>query len=103
MNTPASWGAVAVVAVVSIAIRLAPEWILRGREPPAWIRRGLPWLPVAVAGAFVGILHLGEVPGVRADYVIAALVGSLTLLWRRTFYFPLIAGAVTLALLRKWG
>jgi len=48
----------------------------------------------------VGVLHLGAAPDVRWQYVIAALPAAATLLWRRTFYVPLLVGAATLALLR---
>jgi branched-subunit amino acid transport protein len=88
---------------VSVAMRLAPEAWLRGRAPPGFLARALPWLPVVVAGALVGVLHLGapapQVPG----YVLAAIPASLTLLWRRSFYVPLVVGAATLALLRAMG
>lgn len=84
----------------SIAIRLAPELWLRGRAPPTGLARALPWLPVVVAGALAGVLHLGAPGDVRWQYVVAAVPAGLTLLWRRSFYLPLLAGAATLALLR---
>ena len=62
--------------------------------------RALPWLPVVVAGALVGVLHLGADANVRVQYLIAAVPAGLTLLWRRSFYLPLLAGAATLAILR---
>ena len=86
--------------LASLAIRLAPELWLRGRAPPPALARALPWLPVVVAGALVGVLHLGAAADVRTQYVIAAIPAGLTLLWRRSFYLPLLAGAATLALLR---
>lgn len=94
------WGIAAAVAVVSTLIRIWPELVLRGREPPAWVRAALPWLPVAVAGTFVGIMHFGAAPAVRIEYILAGAAGALTLLWRRTFYGPLVVGALTLALVR---
>lgn len=94
------WLLVAGAGLVSIAIRLAPEAWLRGRAPPGPLARALPWLPVVVAGALAGVLHLGVAADLRAQYVLAAIPASLTLLWRRSFYLPLAAGAVTLALLR---
>lgn len=97
------WLLVIGTGLVSIAIRLAPEAWLRGREPPGPLARALPWLPVVVAGALAGVLHLGADPGVRVEYAIAAVPAALTLLWRRSFYLPLLAGAVTLALLRAFG
>lgn len=96
------WLIVAAAGLVSVAIRLAPEVWLRGRAPPGPLARALPWLPVIVAGAFVGVLHLGAEPGVRTEYLMAAVPAALTLLWRRSFYLPLLAGAATLALLRAW-
>ncbi|HUR69320.1 MAG TPA: AzlD domain-containing protein [Candidatus Thermoplasmatota archaeon] len=84
----------------SVAIRLAPEMWLRGRAPPTALARALPWLPVVVAGALAGILHFGAPPDVRSQYLIAAIPAGSTLLWRRSFYLPLLAGAATLALLR---
>ena len=62
--------------------------------------RALPWLPVVVAGTLVGVLHLGAEGDLRWQYAVAAVPAALTLLWRRTFYLPLLAGAATLALLR---
>lgn len=85
---------------MSAALRLAPEAWLRGRAPPPWLARALPWLPVCVAGALAGALHLGAPPDDRALYLVAAVPAGLTLLWRRSFYLPLIVGAATLALLR---
>lgn len=94
------WGTALAVAAVSTLIRIWPELILRGREPPRWVRAALPWLPVAVAGTFVGIMHIGAEPTVRLEYLVAGAAGGLTLLWRRTFYGPLVVGAAVLALLR---
>lgn len=96
------WLIVAGAGVVSIAIRLAPEAWLRGRAPPLALARALPWLPVVVAGALVGVLHFGAEGALRTEYVIAAIPAALTLVWRRSFYLPLLAGAVTLALLRHF-
>lgn len=87
-------------AAVSLAIRLAPEAWLRGRAPPAPLARALPWLPVVVAGALAGVLHLGAPADVRGQYLVAAVPAGLTLLWRRSFYLPLVVGAASLALLR---
>lgn len=96
------WLVVLAAAAVSVAIRLAPEAWLRGREPPKVVRDALPWVPVVVAGALVGVLHLGADADVRWEYLIAAVPAGLTLLWRRSFYLPLLAGAATLALLRAF-
>lgn len=95
-----AWAVVAGAALVSVAIRLAPEAWLRGRAPPAPLARALPWVPVVVAGALAGVLHLGAPADVRWQYVAAAVPAAATLLWRRTFYLPLAVGAATLALLR---
>lgn len=105
MSLPAryEWAIVLGAALVSIALRLAPEAWLRGREPPPALARALPWVPVAVAGALVGVLHLGAAPDVRWGYVLAAVPAALTLLWKRTFYLPLLVGAASLALLRWVG
>ena len=94
------WLFVAAAGLASAAIRLAPEAWLRGRAPPGPLARALPWLPVVVAGALVGVLHLGAPPAVRWQYLIAAVPAGLTLLWKRSFYLPLVAGAATLAVLR---
>lgn len=94
------WIVVIGAGLASIAIRLAPEVWLRGRPPPAALARALPWLPVVVAGALVGVLHLGAPSDVRWQYAIAAIPAAATLLWRRSFYLPLLAGAATLAILR---
>lgn len=96
------WLVVLGAAVVSVAIRLAPEAWLRGREPPRPLARALPWLPVVVAGALVGVLHLGAPNDVRWQYLVAAVPAAATLLWKRSFYLPLVVGAVTLATLRAF-
>lgn len=102
--TPAAeWLLVAGAGLVSVVIRLAPEAWLRGRAPPALLARALPWLPVSVAGALAGVLHFGASPEVRVEYLLAAVPAGLTLLWRRSFYFPLLTGAAALALLRRFG
>lgn len=97
------WLIVALAGAASVAIRLAPEAWLRGRPPPPALARALPWLPVVVSGALVGVLHLGAPAEVRWEYVVAAVPAALTLLWRRSFYLPLLVGALTLALLRAFG
>lgn len=89
--------------LLSVAIRLAPEAWLRGREPPKTIARTLPWLPVAVAGALAAVLHLDQPGDLRTEYLIAAVPAALTLLWKRSFYLPLLVGAATLAVLRWLG
>lgn len=96
------WWLVGGAAAVSVLIRLAPEILLRGRAPPGPVAETLPWLPVAVVGVFVGVVHLGAAPDVRVEYLIAAVPAALTLLWRRTFYLPLAIGALTLAVLRHF-
>lgn len=94
------WLVVAGAGLVSVLLRLAPEAWLRGRAPAGPLARALPWLPVVVAGTLVGVLHLGAPADARWQYVLAAIPAGATLLWRRTFYVPLLAGAATLALLR---
>ena len=96
------WALVAGAAAVSVAVRLLPEAWLRGRAPPEALARALPWVPVVVAGALVGVLHLGASSDVRWQYVVAAVPAAATLAWRRSFYLPLVVGAVTLALLRRF-
>lgn len=96
------WLLVLGAGLVSALIRLAPEAWLRGRAPPSTLARALPWLPVVVAGALVGVLHLGAASDDRAHYVLAAIPAGLTLLWKRSFYLPLAVGAVSLALLRAF-
>jgi branched-subunit amino acid transport protein len=97
---PADWLLVLAIGGVSAVIRLLPEAWLRGRAPPKAVADALPWLPACVAGALLGVLHFGAPPDARADYLLAAAAASLTLLWRRSFYLPILAGALTLALLR---
>lgn len=99
---PYGWLVVLGAGLASAAIRLAPEAWLRGREPPRALKDALPWVPVVVAGALVGVTHLGAAPQVRIEYLIAAVPAALTLLWKRTFYLPLLAGAATLALMRAF-
>ncbi|MGQ0535036.1 MAG: AzlD domain-containing protein [Methanobacteriota archaeon] len=94
---------VAGAGLVSVAIRLAPELWLRGRAPPTTLAKALPWLPVVIAGTMVGVLHLGAAPDDRLPYVLAAVPAGATLLWRRSFYLPLVTGAVALAALRWAG
>lgn len=94
------WWIVLGAGGVSALLRLAPEAWLRGRAPPGPLARALPWLPVIVAGTLVGVLHLGAARDLRWQYAIAAVPAAATLLWRRSFYIPLVVGAATLALLR---
>ena len=94
------WFLVLAAGGASAALRLAPEAWLRGNAPPKLLADALPWLPVVVAGALVGVLHLGAPMGLRWQYAIAAVPAGATLLWRRSFYLPLVAGAATLAILR---
>lgn len=94
------WAVALGAGLACILIRLAPEAWLRGRPPPVALARTLPWVPVVVAGALAGVLHLGAPPDVRGQYLLAAVPAAATLLWRRTFYLPLAVGAATLAMLR---
>lgn len=102
LSTQEQWLIVLGIGLVSLAIKLAPEWWLRGREPPKALANALPWVPVVVAGALAGVLHLGADTDVRWQYLIAAVPAGLTLLWKRTFYLPLLVGAATLALVRAF-
>lgn len=97
------WAIVLGGGLASLALRWAPELWLRDRQPPTLIADALPWLPVTVAGTMAGLLHLGAAPELRLEYLAAAAVGSLSLLWRRSFYLPLFLGALTLALWRHFG
>ena len=97
------WALVLAIGAVSVAIRLLPEAWLRGRAPPKVVADALPWLPACVAGALLGVLHFGAPTGVQVEYLLAAAAASLTLLWRRSFYLPIVAGALALALLRNAG
>lgn len=94
------WLLVVGAGAVSVLVRLLPEAWLRGRAPPSALARALPWVPVVVAGALVGVLHLGAPTDVRWQYVMAAVPAALTLLWRRSFYIPLLVGATVLAAIR---
>ena len=94
------WLLVLGAGLASALLRLAPEAWLRGRAPPPLLRDSLVWLPVVVAGALVGVLHLGAAGDVRWEYLVASVPAGLTLLWRRSFYLPLVAGALTLGILR---
>lgn len=96
------WWIVLGAGGVSVLMRLAPEAWLRGRAPPGPVARALPWLPVVVAGTLVGVLHLGAPADDRTFYVLAAIPAAATLLWRRTFYVPLLVGAAALTLLRAF-
>jgi branched-subunit amino acid transport protein AzlD len=95
------WLLVLGIGLASAAIRLVPELWLRGREPPPLVRDALPWLPACVAGTLLGVLHFGAPSGLRLEYLAAAGAASLTLLWRRSFYLPIAAGAVVLAVWRS--
>lgn len=97
----AEWALVLAIGLVSAAIRLLPEAWLRGRAPPQAVADALPWLPACVSGALLGVLHFGAPADVQVEYLLAALAASLTLLWRRSFYLPILAGALTLALVRN--
>lgn len=97
---PADGLLVLAIGGVSALIRLLPEAWLRGRAPPKIVADALPWLPACVAGALLGVLHFGAPADARAGYLLAAAAASLTLLWRRSFYLPIAAGALVLALLR---
>jgi len=94
------WLLVAGAGLVSLALRLAPEAWLRGKAPPKLLADALPWLPVVVAGALAGALHFGAPHDARWQYLAAAVPATATWLWRRTFYLPLVAGAVALAVIR---
>lgn len=94
------WLLVLGIGLASVALRLLPEAWLRGRAPPAPVAAALPWLPACVAGTMLGVLHFGVGPALRLEYLAAAAAAGLTLLWRRSFYLPIVAGAVVLALLR---
>jgi branched-subunit amino acid transport protein len=96
------WLLVLGIGLASAAIRLVPELWLRGREPPPLVRDALPWLPACVAGTLIGVLHFGADPSVRVEYLAAAGAAGLTLLWRRSFYLPILAGAIVLAALRAF-
>lgn len=97
------WLVVLGAGLVSVLLRLAPEAWLRGREPPGPLARALPWLPVVVSGVLVAALHVDVPADDRAPYLIAAVPAALTLLVRRSFYLPIVVGAITLALLRRFG
>jgi branched-subunit amino acid transport protein len=96
----AEWVPVLAIGTVSVVVRLIPEAWLRGRAPPQVVADALPWLPACVAGALLGALHFGAPSEVQVEYLLAAGAASLTLLWRRSFYLPIVAGALVLALLR---
>lgn len=95
-----AWAVALGVGLATAAIRLAPEAWLRGRPPPTALARALPWVPVLVAGSLAGVLHLGAPSDVRAQYLLAAVPAAATLLWKRTFYLPLVVGVLSLAILR---
>jgi hypothetical protein len=60
--------ALAVLAVGTLALRLAGPAVLRGAEPPAWLR-------LAAIGAVAGMVVLGAAGGGGGIVVDARLVG----------------------------
>lgn len=87
---------------MSLLIRFGPELWLGDRDPPGMITDALPWLPIAVVATMAGILHFGADPALRLEYLAAAALGGLTLIWRQSFYLPLLVGAAFLATYRHF-
>ena len=98
MNEWHAWGIVAVVALVTAALRFLPFALFRGdKEPPKLIRKLGQTLPYAVMGMLVVYClrgtHFADVAGFLLA-LIACTVVALLHLWKRNTLLSIIGGTV---------
>lgn len=96
-----SWAITIAVAATAITVRAVPLIFLHEREAPDWLKRMMPWLPITIAGTFLGVLHVG-VAGARIELIIAGLAAGVSVMIVRNLYLPVAVGAATLAAIRYW-
>ena len=103
MNDTQVWLTVAVIALVTAALRFLPFLVFGGkRRPPNWIERLGALLPYAVMGMLVVYclrgVHFQELGGFIPPLVASAVVVLLHV-WRRSTLLSILAGTVTYMLL----
>lgn len=95
---------IAVMALVTMAIRFAPFIIFNGKKTPAYIEYLGKYLPYSIIGMLVvyclkGISMVNKPYG--APEFIAVAVTALLHIWKRNTLISIVAGTVCYMLLRQ--
>lgn len=98
-TAPEIWLIIAILAVGTFAIRFSFIGLIGGRPLPPFVLRVLRFTPVAVLPGMVAPLVLWPTATQGAFEPVRFACAMVTFgvgLWTRSFYWALIAGAVTL-------
>ena len=92
------WSGVAVIALVTAAIRFLPFWVFRGGRPvPAVVEKLGRVLPAAIMGMLVVYCLKGVTLSVLGSWVPALAACAVTAglhIWKRNTLLSIIAGTV---------
>jgi len=97
----AVWTAIAVLTVITVAIKVAGPLALGGRELPPWAATLVALLPAALIAALVVTQTFADGPRLVLDARAAGLAAAaIALALRATMLIALLAAAGTTTLLR---
>lgn len=98
------WIAVAMSGIVTYLTRVLPLVVAAPGSAPFALRRYLDALPIAIIAALAGAgIAVPDAQPTGGAEVGAALVALAVAAWRRNLLFAVVAGVVTVAVLRLVG
>ena len=98
------WGTLLASGLATYFTRSLPLVIGMRGNAPAWARRYLDALPIAIIGALAGAgIAVPDGGPTGGAEIVAALVALAIAAWRRNLLFAVIPGVVVVAVLRALG
>jgi branched-subunit amino acid transport protein len=98
------WATVVAAGIVTYLTRSLPLVVTTRGSAPAWLRRYLDALPIAIIAALAGAgIAVPDGQPTGGAEIGAALVALAVAAWRRNLLFAVIAGVVAVAALRRAG
>jgi branched-subunit amino acid transport protein len=98
------WLTLVAAGVATYLTRSLPLSVTLAGRPPAWARRYLDALPIAIIAALAGAgIAVPDAQPTGGAEILAALIALAVAAWRRNLLFAVIAGVAAVAGLRALG
>jgi branched-subunit amino acid transport protein len=98
------WLTLVAAGIATYLTRSMPMTVTLAGPAPAWVRRYLDALPIAIIAALAGAgIAVPDAQPTGGAEILAALVALVVAAWRRNLLFAVIAGVAAVAALRAIG
>jgi branched-subunit amino acid transport protein len=98
------WFTLLAAGIATYLTRSMPMTVTLAGRAPAWVRRYLDALPIAIIAALAGAgIAVPDAQPTGGAEILAALVALVVAAWRRNLLFAVIAGVAAVAALRAIG